>query len=235
METIKKVQQDALVIMSGGQDSTTCLFWALKKYRNVSAVSFYYDQRHSDELICAQRITSALGVPHVIHDLTILGKIAKESSLIGQEDKSIEVLPDGIPNTHVPMRNAMFLTIAYGISLEQDINNIVIGACEVDSSGYRDCTGKFLDQLEQSLNTGYKNSDTGFIRIVAPLLTKTKAEIFELADRLGILDVIIKDTHTCYKGDHNTLHPWGFGCGECPACILRKNGYEQFMEKKNGK
>lgn len=235
MEAIKKIQQDALVIMSGGQDSTTCLFWALKKYRNVSVISFFYDQRHSDELICAQRITSALGVPHVIHDLTILSKIAEESALIGQEDKVIEVLPDGIPNTHVPMRNAMFLTIAYGIALEQDIKNIVIGACEVDSSGYKDCTGKFLNQIEAALNIGYPSYDAGFIRIVSPLLTRTKAEIFELSNELGILDIIIKDTHTCYKGDHNTLNRWGFGCGECPACVLRKKGYEQFMEKKNGK
>lgn len=219
----------ALVVLSGGQDSVTCLYWAMERFPEVEALSFDYGQRHRVELEGASAICREEGILHRIVSADVLGALAPSALT----DTSIAVSEtggmSGLPSTFVPGRNALFLTMAAAYAVPRGIKDIVIGACEADSSGYPDCREEFLksQQLTLSLALGVT------IHLHRPLVNLNKSEIFTMADQLGRLDDVIQKTHTCYEGVRDTLHAWGYGCGVCPACTLRKRGFEAFQTMKN--
>lgn len=222
--------EPALVLLSGGQDSTTCLFWAVEHFEKVHAVVFDYGQRHSIEIAQARRIASLANIKPVVlkvHSLAELGG----SSLV---DQSMALpqgapAPEEVPNTFVPGRNLIFLSLAAALAYKLGVNNIVAGVCETDSSNYPDCTQGFIDSAERTISLAMGRS----FELHAPLMNLDKAGIWLLAAELGCLDVVISDSHTCYKGDHSTLHPWGYGCGQCAACELRMKGfYRAFPDRK---
>ena len=203
----------ALVLLSGGQDSTTSLHWALSKYDEVYTITFDYGQVHSVELDCAKKIAEEAGVSNFVVDATFLGSLSKNSMI----DKDIEITTgeNGLPSTFVPGRNMLFLSIAAGWAYDKGIRDIVIGVSQVDFSGYPDCREEFITSMQQSISLA---TDTEFV-IKAPLLHLTKAEEVKLMVDLGKLDSL-KNSHTCYKG----VVP---ACGECPACILRAQGFKE--------
>lgn len=226
---VVNVEGKALVVMSGGQDSTTCLGVAIHRHgaANVKAVAFSYGQKHSVELKQAQIICDNLGVALLVVELPILRHM-ESSALVTHSDTSAphEYLKD-LPATFVPARNALFLTSAYGLAMEQGVSHIYTGVCETDYSGYPDCRAVFIRELEQALNTGYQTS----IRIVTPLMSLDKAATFELAHRVGILGDVLLNSHTCYDGVRDVYHSWGYGCGECPACQIRSEGFAEFEKR----
>ncbi|MEQ8666367.1 MAG: 7-cyano-7-deazaguanine synthase QueC [Rhodospirillales bacterium] len=224
----------ALVLFSGGQDSTTCLAWALDRYSRVETVGFDYGQRHAIELDYRAPVLDAvrgikpewdrrLGEDHVV-DLGVLGTIS-DTALTS--DAEIVMLENGLPSTFVPGRNLVFLTFAAALAYRRSIGNIVGGMCETDYSGYPDCRNETMKALNATLNIGM---DAHF-EIRTPLMWLDKAKTWDLAGSLGgqrLIDVILELTHTCYLGDRGKRHDWGFGCGECPACELRKNGWNAY-------
>jgi len=214
----------ALVVFSGGQDSTTCLFWALKEFDHVEALCFDYGQRHSIELLAAQDIAQKAGVPFTLLNLDLLKQITHNSLT----DKAIEVednKPENSPpNTLVEGRNMLFLTFAAIFAKGKDIANLVTGVGQADYSGYPDCRDEFIRSLNQTLNL---SMDYPF-RIHTPLMWKSKAEIWALSDELGVFDLVRYQTVTCYNGIK------GDGCGHCPACHLRRNGLQSYMENISG-
>ncbi len=220
----------AIVVFSGGQDSTTCLGLAIKEFgeTNVTAISFLYGQKHKVELECAQRITSLAGIPLKVVDLSFFGDMVT-SALVedGDVDKEHAYKKD-LPASFVPNRNALFLTIAHAYAQELGARAIYTGVCETDYSGYPDCREAFIDSLQSTLNLGYETK----IQIITPLMHITKAETFALAEEVGFLDMVIDQSHTCYNGDHETSNDWGFGCGKCGACKLRAKGFEEFIGSK---
>jgi 7-cyano-7-deazaguanine synthase len=221
----------ALVLFSGGQDSTACLAWALDRYGRVETVGFDYGQRHVIEMEARQTVRSAivagfplwagrLGEDHVL-DIRGFGAVA-ESALTA--DREIEMTERGLPSTFVPGRNLVFLTYAAALADRRGLGALVGGMCETDFSGYPDCRRDTLDALQAALNLGM---DRDF-RIETPLMTLTKAQTWALASRLGgeaLVGITIEDSHTCYRGERGERHPWGYGCGTCPACELRAAGY----------
>jgi len=221
----------ALVLFSGGQDSTACLAWALDRYGRVETVGFDYAQRHVIEMEARQTVRSAivagfplwagrLGEDHVL-DIRGFGAVA-ESALTA--DRAIEMTERGLPSTFVPGRNLVFLTYAAALADRRGLKALVGGMCETDFSGYPDCRRDTLDALEAALNLGM---DRDF-RIETPLMTLTKAQTWALARRLGgeaLVGITIEDSHTCYRGERGERRPWGYGCGTCPACELRAAGY----------
>lgn len=225
----------ALVLFSGGQDSTTCLAWALERYEHVETVGFDYGQRHRVELECRQVIlkkiregfpnwSPRLGDDHLL-DLKLLGQVS-DTALTG--DKAIAFEKSGLPNTFVPGRNLMFFTFAAAIAYRRGISVLVGGMCETDFSGYPDCRDDTLKSLQVTLGLGM---DQRFV-IETPLMWIDKAQTWAMASKLGgpmFMDLIKYDSHTCYLGDHTTLHRWGFGCGKCPACDLRARGFDKFL------
>ncbi len=217
----------AIVLMSGGQDSTVCLAWALETYDEVSTIGFDYGQNHRIELECRKEILSQLnpgGEDHLLH-LPILNEIS-ETALTG--DMEIFMHENGLPNTFVPGRNILFLTTAAMLAYRQGIPNLVTGVCETDYSGYPDCRDSFIKSMTTSLCDGM---DTNF-QIHTPLMFIDKAQTWQMAFDLGgqeLVDLIIKDTHTCYRGEREELHSWGYGCANCPACDLRQRGYESWL------
>jgi len=225
----------ALVVLSGGQDSMTCLAQAIADCQgHVSAVSFVYGQRHVAEIEAAKKICEDWTIPHIVVDLTSI--LSGGTSAL--TDTSLEVgkphpLMPGVPSSFVPMRNAVFLTIAYGLAMEQGINLIYTGVCETDYSGYPDCRGEFISMLNRTLGIGYPAPGEEIL-IVAPLMHLNKAQTFKLARDLGdmadqdVLGYIIENSVTCYNGDVTTTHEWGKGCGTCPACELKANGFEEY-------
>lgn len=215
--------QKALVIHSGGQDSTTCLLWALRNFDEVHAVNFQYGQRHKIEGEYAQKTCNTLGVPLTVVPLPFF-ELVTASALIGEGDVS-ELNDKGLPNSFVPNRNQVFITIAHQLAQKMRIRHIVGGMCQTDYSGYPDCRQQFINAIEYASNVG---SDSK-IKIHTPLMQFTKAETFALAEELGGLELIINSTLSCYEGDE-TLNEFGLGCGKCPACQLRKRGYSQFCE-----
>lgn len=218
----------ALVLFSGGQDSTTCLAWALDKFDYVETVGFYYGQRHSIEMDCRKKVLhffrgNNLGKDTVLN-LPELGVIS-DTSLTAQKDICED--SESLPNTFIPGRNLLFLTYAAAIAYRARYKNIVGGMCETDYSGYPDCRSKTIESLNDAINLGMESD----IQIHTPLMYLTKSETWELAERLGsteLVNLIIKETHTCYNGNRELLHDWGFGCRVCPACRLRSNGYYQY-------
>ena len=223
-----------LVLFSGGQDSTTCLAWALERFARVETVGFDYGQRHAIELACRQPIIDGLklqrpdwagrlGADHLI-DLGLIGRIS-QTALTREID--IEMLRTGLPNTFVPGRNLLFLTVAATLAYRRGLNVLVGGMCETDFSGYPDCRDDTIKALQVTLNLGM---DRRF-RIETPLMWIDKAATWELARHLGgdsLIELIGELTHTCYLGERGTRHPWGYGCGECPACELRRGGYDRW-------
>jgi 7-cyano-7-deazaguanine synthase len=227
----------ALVLFSGGQDSTVCLTWALDKFDHVETIGFDYGQRHRIELQCRGKIRDTLRVKfpqwknkldedHVI-DLASLGTIS-ETALT--RDAEIAFEKNGLPNTFVPGRNLLFFTYAAALAYRRDIANLVGGMCETDYSGYPDCREATLKALESAINLGTARD----FLILMPLMHIDKAATWRMAHELGgdTMIALIKDeTHTCYLGERGTRYEWGYGCGQCPACSLRANGYRAWKEK----
>jgi 7-cyano-7-deazaguanine synthase len=224
----------ALVLFSGGQDSTVCLAWALERYGRVETVGFDYGQRHAVELEARQVVRTRIAEvspdwaarlgPDAVLDLKGFGAVA-ESALTA--DRAIEMTDRGLPSTFVPGRNLVFLNYAAALADRRGIDVLVGGMCETDFSGYPDCRRDTLDAMEQALRLGM---DRPF-RIETPLMRLDKAETWALAEQLGgaaLVTLIVRDTHTCYLGERGALHPWGHGCGHCPACDLRARGWEKW-------
>ena len=224
----------ALVLFSGGQDSTTCLAWALDRFARVETVGFDYGQRHRIELECRGRITAKLraeypawaarlGDDHTI-DLAVLGQIS-ESALT--RDTAIEMQTNGLPSTFVPGRNLIFLALAAALAYRRGLDHIVGGMCETDYSGYPDCRDQTIRAMETALSLGMDRPFT----LDTPLMWIDKAATWRLAESLGgarLVDLIREETHTCYLGERGVEHDWGYGCGTCPACELRANGYRGY-------
>ena len=227
-------ETSALVLFSGGQDSTICLAHALARYDRVETVGFDYRQRHSVELECRPKIVSTLkakfphwagklGEDHVC-DVSVLADISDTAMT---SETKIEIADNGLPNTFVPGRNLMFLTLAGAIAWRRGITTLVGGMCETDYSGYPDCRRETMDAQELTLARGMDRPYS----IETPLMWLDKSETWELADSLGggaLVDLIIEETHTCYLGDREHRHDWGYGCGQCPACELREKGYAKW-------
>jgi 7-cyano-7-deazaguanine synthase len=226
----------ALVLFSGGQDSTTCLAWALDRFDHVETVGFDYAQRHRIELEVRPGIIAGirtlfdwgtkLGDDHVI-DLSVLGRISQTALT---QDVEISMQENGLPNTFVPGRNILFMTFAATVAYRRGIKHIVTGVCETDYSGYPDCRDDTIKAIQITLNLGMESR---FV-IHTPLMWIDKAETWILATRLGgetLVNLIREDTHTCYNGDRSHHHEWGWGCGTCPACDLRSQGYKNFRHQ----
>lgn len=214
----------AVVVLSGGQDSMTCLALALREAKDVHCITFDYGQRHRVEIEQAELICRLWGaVSHRIVDLSrVLPQLV--TSALTTPGRSVAEPHErlkNLPASFVPARNALFLTLAHALACELDASAVYAGMCSTDYSGYPDCRRPFIRGINRALNEGYEAS----VDIRTPLMYLTKAETFRLAEQLGVLDDVVEHSHTCYEGDHATRHEWGFGCGKCPACVLRKNGY----------
>lgn len=226
----------ALVLFSGGQDSTTCLAWALTHYQHVETIGFDYGQRHSIELRMRPNLLQKmrafspqwdqrLGEDHLI-DLSLISQLSHTAMT---NDIAIEMQENGLPNTFVPGRNLMFVMVAATLAYRRGIQNIVGGMCETDFSGYPDCRDDTMQSLEKTINLGMASQ----FHIKTPLMWIDKAESWRLARTLGgnaLIELIRNDTHTCYLGERGELHDWGYGCGTCPACELRSAGYRKFIQ-----
>lgn len=215
----------AVVVFSGGQDSTTCLFWAKKHFAEVYAISFRYGQKHENEVEIAREIAKQAGVPIEIKDAYLIGQIgATHCALTNPNiDMDKEVPTESMPNTFVPGRNLFFISIAAVFAREVGAMNIVTGVSQTDFSGYPDCRDSFIRSLNVTLNLAMEEQ---FV-IHTPLMWLDKSETWQLADNLGIFDLVRAKTLTCYNGVP------GDGCGECPACKLRRNGLEKYLERRN--
>lgn len=213
----------ALVVFSGGQDSTTCLFWALKKFKEVHTVTFCYGQKHSLEVKMAEKLAAKAGVDFHALDLSLIGHLGTNSLTDASMEMDQEKPEGTFPNTFVPGRNLFFLSAAAVIAREHGIKNIVTGVSETDYSGYPDCRDSFIRSLNVTLNLAM---DEQFV-IHTPLMWLDKAETWALADSLGVLDIIRNETLTCYNGIP------GDGCGHCPSCRLRRAGLEKYLASKD--
>lgn len=216
--------EKALVIFSGGQDSTTCLFWAIRHFKEVVAVTFDYGQRHIAEIQCAKAIADELGIEHHVLDMALLNQLAP-NSLTRTDIPVDESIPDGktTPNSLVEGRNMLFLTFAAIMAKTKGIRHLVTGVCETDFSGYPDCRNVFIQSLNVTLNL---SMDYQYV-IHTPLMWLDKAQTWQLADEMERLDYIRTKTLTCYNGII------GDGCGHCPACTLRRNGLEKYVSQKS--
>lgn len=226
----------ALVLFSGGQDSTTCLAWALDRYEHVETVGFTYGQRHAVEMDVRAPIRAAmehvkaswgprLG-PDWIVPLETLGNVSA-SALTA--DLPFGKRPDGLPSTFVPGRNLVFLTFAAIVAQQRGLDRVVTGVCETDYSGYPDCRDDTVKALQVAINLGMASR----LALETPLMWVDKAGTWRMARDLGgdaLVELVRTQTHSCYRGDRSRAHDWGYGCGECDACRLRARGYEQFVE-----
>jgi len=224
----------ALVLFSGGQDSATCLAWALSRFARVETLGFHYGQRHAIELDCREALLTGvkairvdwrekLGDKHTL-DIPTLGTIS-ETALT--RDVAIEMDDGGLPNTFVPGRNLVFLTFAAALAYRRGIRHIVGGMCETDYSGYPDCRNDTIKALQVALNLGMDRQ----FELHTPLMWRDKAATWALANELGgkaLVDLIREQSHTCYLGERGAKHAWGYGCGECPACRLRAKGWYEY-------
>ena len=226
--------EGALVLFSGGQDSATCLAWALDRFARVETLGFDYGQRHRIELDCRERLRAGLaaldpdraarlGPDHTL-PLGVLGDIS-ETALT--RDGAIAFAANGLPNTFVPGRNLVFLTFAAALAYRRGLRHLVGGMCETDYSGYPDCRDDTIKALQVALNLGMERR---FV-LHTPLMWLDKAQTWRLAQDLGgaaLVDLIVEESHTCYLGERGQRHAWGHGCGTCPACALRAQGYARF-------
>jgi 7-cyano-7-deazaguanine synthase len=238
--TVPDSRETALVLFSGGQDSATCLAWALDRFVHVETVGFDYGQRHAVELECRGRFIAALrerypqwsrrlGEDHVL-DLRVLKSLG-DTALTS--DSEIALGANGLPTTFVPGRNILFLAVAAALAYRRDLRVLVGGMCETDYSGYPDCRDDTLKALQVALSLGM---DRRFV-VETPLMWLDKAATWKLAASLaglGFVELIIEHTHSCYLGDRSRRHPWGYGCGTCPACQLRANGYAAYRSSGDG-
>ena len=217
----------ALVVFSGGQDSTTCLGWAKNRFDVVESITFDYGQKHFVEIAQAQKIAQILGVKNTLLSLDAFSQL-NDSALINSnlDISSSHSTHTNLPASFVPNRNAIFFTLAHAFAQKQGIEHIIIGVNQTDYSGYPDCREPFVKALELALNLGSEAN----ITFHYPLMHLTKAETFTLSKEEGVLDLVIDESHTCYNGDHTHKYAWGYGCGECPACLLRKIGWEEFAK-----
>ncbi|ABM00032.1 7-cyano-7-deazaguanine synthase QueC [Shewanella amazonensis] len=214
----------AVVVFSGGQDSTTCLVQALSQFDEVHAITFDYGQRHSEEIEVAKALTSELGcASHKIMDVSLLGELAISALTRDAIPVSHELMDNGLPNTFVPGRNILFLTLAGIYAYQLGADTVITGVCETDFSGYPDCRNDFIKAMEQALNLGMDKQ----LNIHTPLMWLNKAETWALADRYGKLELVRNHTLTCYNGIR------GDGCGDCPACHLRKRGLEDYLSNRD--
>lgn len=226
----------AIVLFSGGQDSTTCLAWALEKFDHVETIAFNYNQRHSIELTCRLNVLNAirekfqswdkkLGQDHLI-DIPFLSDIS-DTSLTSESE--IFYRENGLPSTFVPGRNLFFLTLTGAIAYRRGIKNIVTGVCETDFSGYPDCRNETILSQQKTLSLGLDFP----MEIHTPLMWIDKAKTWNMSFEIGgkeLVEIICRDTHTCYLGDRSQKFDWGYGCCKCPACEIRKRGWEQFLQ-----
>ena len=220
----------ALIVFSGGQDSTTCLGWALNNFDYVETITFDYGQKHKVEIKQAKKIATMLNVKNTVLNINAFTQL-NDSALINSDldISSSHSTKKNLPASFVPNRNAIFFTLAHAFAQKQDIDNIIIGVNQTDYSGYPDCREDFILALENSLNLGSESN----IKFHYPLIHLTKAETFKMSKNENVLDIVINESHTCYNGDHTTKFDWGYGCGECPACILRKEGWNIYIKGKN--
>ena len=232
--TTDKNMRSALVLFSGGQDSATCLAWALDRYDQVETIGFDYGQRHDVEmqarLTVRKRLSETfpewadrLGEDHIV-DLSGYGALA-ESALTAERE--IEMQSNGLPSTFVPGRNLVFLTVASALAYRRGQGVLVGGMCETDYSGYPDCRAETLAALENALVLGLDTQ----LQVKTPLMYLDKSQTWQLAHDIGgrrLVELIRTETHTCYRGDRSVLHAWGYGCGTCPACELRQQGWEHW-------
>jgi len=231
----------ALVLFSGGQDSTVCLAWALERFARVETVGFDYGQRHAVELAMRGRLRegmaalnaewkAGLGEDHLIR-LDALSVIS-ETALTRETE--IEINKEGLPTTFVPGRNLIFLSFAGALAYRRGARHIVAGMCETDYSGYPDCRDDTVKAMQVALSLGLDRPVT----LHTPLMWIDKAGTFALAEELGgeaFLELVVEDSHSCYLGDRTQRHDWGYGCGDCPACQLRARGFQEFMQRKNSR
>jgi len=227
-------ERGALVLFSGGQDSTTCLAWALSRHARVETIGFDYGQRHAVELALREPLrqklralspdwAARLGEDHLI-DLSLISRISDTAMT---RDIEITMQQNGLPNTFVPGRNLLFMTVAATVAYRRGLDVLVGGMCETDFSGYPDCRDDTMKALQVALNLGMATR----LSLETPLMWLDKAATWRLAQTLGgapLLELIRRDTHTCYLGERGALHDWGYGCGHCPACALRARGWQQF-------
>lgn len=228
----------ALIMFSGGQDSATCLAWALNRFDYVETVGFNYEQRHSIEMNCRQTVLAnmraafpnwakKLGEDHII-DLSALGAIS-DTSLT--RDVEITLSEEGLPNTFVPGRNLIFLNFAAALGYRRGLTTLIGGMCEADFSGYPDCRIETLDAQMNAISLGMDKTFT----LETPLMHLSKAQAWGLAHELGgqeLVELILEDTHSCYRGERDTRHDWGYGCGHCPACDLRAKGWAKYNREE---
>jgi 7-cyano-7-deazaguanine synthase len=229
--------ETALVLFSGGQDSATCLAWALQRFARVEMLGFDYGQRHLIELQCRANLLDGMktlrpewaGKLGESHTLAI-PTLAEISDTALTRDVAITMGQDGLPNTFVPGRNLVFLTFAAALAYRRGISHIVGGMCETDYSGYPDCRDETIKALQNALNLGMSK----VFELHTPLMWLDKASTWRLADQLGgseLVELICEHSHTCYLGERGARHAWGYGCGECPACALRAKGWTQYAER----
>ena len=230
--------ETALVLFSGGQDSTVCLAWALERYARVETIGFDYGQRHAVELevraglrdsLRAMRLQWAerLGEDHIVK----LDALAAISDTALTRETAIEIAADGLPTTFVPGRNLIFFCFAGALAYRRGARHIVAGMCETDYSGYPDCRDDTVKAMQVALGLGLDKR----IVLHTPLMWIDKAETFAMAEQIGgkaLLDLVVEGTHSCYLGDRTHRHEWGYGCGACPACALRAQGYAKFMSRR---
>ncbi|MDP3405577.1 MAG: 7-cyano-7-deazaguanine synthase QueC [Brevundimonas sp.] len=232
------LDHSALVLFSGGQDSATCLAWALARFARVETVGFDYGQRHAVEMEARLRVRAGmarvlpgladrLGPDHVV-DLTGFGAIGETAMTT---DRAIEVGARGLPNTFVPGRNLIFLTAAAALADRRGLDVLVGGMCETDFSGYPDCRRETIDAMERALALGLDRPSP----IETPLMALTKSQTWALAHDLGgdaLVELIVEESHTCYRGDRSQRHDWGYGCDDCPACELRADGWRDWVANR---
>jgi 7-cyano-7-deazaguanine synthase len=228
----------ALILFSGGQDSATCLAWALDRYERVETVGFAYGQRHAVELACRVPVRDGLAAINgwgarlgPDHMVDMGGSLAAIGATALTSDTAIEMGAEGLPTTFVPGRNLLFLTYAAAVAHRRGLRRIVGGMCETDYSGYPDCRDDTLKAMQLALNLGMNRR---FV-VEAPLMWRDKAQTWALAHALGgeaLVQLIVERTHTCYLGDRGSRHDWGYGCGACPACELRRGGFERWTSKE---
>lgn len=228
----------ALVLFSGGQDSTVCLAWALERFDRVETVGFDYGQRHAVELTVRDTVrdklaalkqdyAARLGEDHLVK----VDALAAISETALTSDMAIEMADNGLPTTFVPGRNLLFLVLAGAIAYRRNLTRLIGGMCETDYSGYPDCRDATMKAMQAALTLGLDRPMT----IETPLMAIDKAGTFALAEQIGgeaLLRLTVEDTHSCYLGDRINRHAWGYGCGSCPACQLRANGYDQFLRQR---
>ena len=227
--------QGALVLFSGGQDSATCLAWALARFARVETIGFDYGQRHHVELACRAGLiaeltarfpawAARLGEDHMLR----LDALAEVSDTALTREAEIVLRADGLPNTFVPGRNLLFVTFAATVAYRRGLRHLVAGMCETDYSGYPDCRDDTLKALQVAINLGM---DRRFV-LHTPLMWRDKAATWALAETLGgraLVELIVEQSHTCYLGDRSRRHPWGYGCGACPVCDLRRGGWDAYL------